>query len=386
MNLKRVLISGASIAGPTLAYWLAKRGFDVTVVERAATVRAGGYPIDIRGTAMEVVRRMGLEELLRSESVDVDRLTFFDEDGARLAAVRPLGYVDGVKRDLELPRGALTAALFSLTRRLDYRFSESISALEDDGEGVNVTFASGVKERFALVIGADGIHSSTRRLAFGDEAQFSRSLGYCFAGFELPNEFGMAHEGRVWATVGRSAMLYAPGDSATVHGMLVVAAPEVPPALHDDDASVRAFMVSQFPDDVWLIPKMRACIQTSRELFYDEVAQIRMVGWSRGRVALVGDAAHAPSFLTGQGTSLALVGAYVLADALSTHADHRQAFTAYEARCRPYVDANLALASASSLMVKTREALEARKQRLRALDGSSMDGGAPREAYSLLAL
>ena len=381
MNPKRVLICGASIAGPALGYWLAKHGFEVTLVERSPGVRLSGYPIDLRGTAMEVVRRMGLEQQLARASVHLRQISFLAEDGAPLVSL-PQGFSEGAEEDLELPRGVLTAALIASTGQLRYRFSESISALEDVGDGVEVSFTGGARERFELVVGADGIHSSTRRLVFGDEAQFKHALGFCFAGFTLPNDFGLADEGVIWAAAGRSAMLYAVGAGPRLFGMFEVAARALP----EGDDAVRAFLLEHYANDGWEVQKMLRGIQSAGDLFYDEVAQIRMPAWSKGRVALVGDAAHAPSFHTGQGTSLALVGAYVLAEALARHADHRDAFAEYEARCRPFVEANQALAVNNVLHAATAEELERRNVLLRSLSRRARQVDSRREAYSLLKL
>ena len=376
-----MLVSGASIAGPTLGYWLAKYGFDVTIIERAPGIRESGYPIDIRGTAVEVIRRMGLEERIKRDAVHVRQITFLDEDGKTLVSM-PQGLTSEANDDIELPRGALTAALVASTKQLEYRFADSISALKEDANGVDVTFASGATERFDLIIGADGIHSRTRKLAFGDEAQFTHSMGFSFAGFTLQNNFGLRDEAIVWATAGRSAMLYAIGPNPEMFGMFEVATPKLP----ETEEGVRAFMLEQYANDGWEIGKMREGIQKSKDLYFDEIAQIRMPSWSKGRVALVGDSAYAPSFYSGQGTSLALVGAYVLAEALSKHADHRDAFAEYEARCRPFVEANQALASGSVLHAATREDLTERNKLLSSMNGLAQQFDSRRDVYSLLKL
>ncbi|WP_244223901.1 FAD-dependent monooxygenase [Amycolatopsis circi] len=220
---RSVLISGASIAGPALAYWLNRYGFAVTVVEKASAVRGGGYPIDMRGPAVEVLRRMGLEETVRARHVATRRLTFLDGDGDVLNSVAPTVITgDEAGYDIELARGDLTSVLYDAVRDdVEFRFSESIAALEDRGDRVDVTFSSGRSQTFDLVIGADGLHSKTRSLALGPEEEFHRYLGYCFAGFTMPNYLGLSHEGMSWAVAGRSASLYAAGDGDRdqVHGV-----------------------------------------------------------------------------------------------------------------------------------------------------------------------
>ncbi|AEV84828.1 FAD-dependent oxidoreductase [Actinoplanes sp. SE50] len=327
----KALVSGAGIAGPTLAYWLRRHGWDVTVVEKAPAVRGGGYPIDVRGTALDVLDRMGVLPRARAAHIDTRQLTFLSPDGRVAGRLRPRNLSgDG----LELPRGVLTTILCDLVRHdARFRFGDSMAAID----GRRVTFASGAQEEFDVILGADGLHSATRRLVFGPEESFSRHLGYVFAGFTLPNDLGLRHEGQVWSAPGRMATLYAPGCSDTVHGLLMTRSPEPP-------RDGLRLLESAFAGDGWLVPRLLDGLRTAGDVFLDVVSQIHMPTWSHGRVALVGDAAHAPSFFSGQGTSIALVGAYVLAEELATHADPTAAFAAYEQKTRDFVRRNQALA------------------------------------------
>jgi 2-polyprenyl-6-methoxyphenol hydroxylase-like FAD-dependent oxidoreductase len=384
----QVLVSGASIAGPALAYWLHRFGFEVTVVERAAALRGGGYPIDIRGTAIEVVDRMGLLPQIRAAHVDVRRITYLDADGSPLGSLRPEAITGGTEgRDVEVPRGDLAAALYGAVRDdIRFRFDDSIIALHDDGAGVDVTFRNGDRCRFDLVVGADGLHSNTRSLVFGPEEQFHHYLGRCFAGFTMPNDLGLTHEGVTWNTPGRGAVLYAPREDGVLHAFLNFARPEPPfDAFRTPDAQ-RDLVASVFDGAGWEVPRMVAAMRTADDLFFDVVSQIRMSAWSRGRVALVGDAAYAPSFLSGQGSSVALVGAYVLAGELASTADHVAAFAAYERRMREFVRMNQGLAAAGGTFVapRTAEELALRNQALR--DPAGLPGDDGRTANSALAL
>ncbi|WP_436533492.1 FAD-dependent monooxygenase [Actinoplanes sp. HUAS TT8] len=346
----KALISGASIAGPALAYWLHRYGWDVTVVEKAAAVRAGGYPIDVRGTALDVLDRMGVLPQVRAAHIDTRRLTFMTPDGrtaGRISAEQLTGGVEG--RDLELPRGRLTTILFDAIRDdVNWIFNNSIAAIDDHGDGVTVTFTNRTGEgdttEFDLVIGADGLHSNTRRLVFGPEEQFNRYLGYCFAGFTIPNDLGLAHEGLTWSAPGRMAAIYAPGCTDTLHGFLMTSRPQPPLAELGDVEAQRALMAGVFGGDGWLIPKLLDGMRAADDVFFDVTSQIHMPVWSRGRVVLAGDAAHAPSFFSGQGTSIALVGAYMLATELATATDPTAAFAAYEQKTRDFVRMNQALA------------------------------------------
>ncbi|GGL58835.1 FAD-dependent oxidoreductase [Microlunatus endophyticus] len=366
----KILISGASIAGPAVAYWLEQYGFDVTVVERAGQLRGGGYPIDIRATALEVVKRMGIHSQLRRAHIDTRALSFLAPDGGLVALLRPHAVAGGDEaEDLEVPRGDLARVLYDVTKDgVEYRFNDSIAALDEDADGIDVRFASGRVERFALVVAADGVHSSTRALKFGSEEPFHRYLGYCFAGFTMPNDFGLSHEGVVWNEPGRGVALYAVQDRPELFGFLCVTRDEPPFEAFRHPQAQRDLVAERFDGDGWKVPQVVEAMRTADDLFFDMVTQIRMPGWSSGRLALAGDAAHAPSFLTGQGSSLALVGAYVLAGELAAEfgagggGDHRAAFERYEALARPFAEANQNLVSPgmANLVPSTAEALAAR--------------------------
>ncbi|MFI6209057.1 FAD-dependent monooxygenase [Streptomyces sp. NPDC051041] len=383
-----VLICGAGISGPALAYWLHRAGCAVTVVEKAGSARDGGYPIDVRGTATEVARRMGILPQLREAHIDSRRCTFLDADGGTVASVAPrvvAGAVEG--RDLEVRRGDLAAILRAVVRDdVEFLFGDSIDTLDQSERGVDVAFRSGRRRTFDLVVGADGMHSATRKSLFGPEEQFHRPLGHCFAVFTMPNTFGLSHELVLWNTPGRAAALYAVGDDAELHALLAFHRPHPPvDALRDPDAQ-RDLVARVFAGAGWEVPGMVDALRDADDLFFDTAGQIRMPHWSSGRVALVGDAAYAPSFLTGQGSSLALVGAYMLAHALATNRDHTAAFAAYERGLRPFVAVNQALVDngTTTLLPTTARALEQRNTLLRAL--GTMPAAPARPAYSALAL
>lgn len=382
-----VLISGASIAGPALAFWLTRHGYAVTVVEKAGTVRSGGYPIDVRGTALEVVRRMGILPRLRDAHIDLRRLTFLDGDGDTVASVHPHAVTGGVEgRDLEVRRGDLTDALHAAVRDdVEFLFNDSIDTLDQSGDGVDVTFRRGGQRTFDLVFGADGMHSRTREMVFGPEEQFHRYLGYCFAVFTMRNTFGLSHETVMWNNPGKAAALYAVEDDDEVHAFLNFAQPEPPFDVFADPQAQRDLVAAVFADAGWEVPGMLAAMCEADDVFFDGVSQIRMPRWSSGRVALVGDAAYAPSFLTGQGSSLALVGAYMLAGSLADQ-DHLPGFAAYEHDTREFVALNQGLVGegGATLFPATAQALEQRNDRLRKL--SAVPAAAARPAHSALAL
>ncbi|MFF0526822.1 FAD-dependent monooxygenase [Nocardia amikacinitolerans] len=382
---RTVLISGASVAGPALAFWLNRYGFTVTVVEQAGAPRSGGYPVDVRGTALEVVRRMGVLPRLQDARIDLRRLAFVDADGSEVASVDPHAVTGGVGSDLEVRRGDLTAALYAaVSDDVEFLFADSIATLDQIGNGVDVTFRGGTTRTFDIVVGADGLHSRTRELVFGPEQQFHRYLGYCFAGFTMRNTLGLSHETVLWNTPGRAAALYAAGDDE-VHALLTFAQTEPPLNALRDPRARHELVTAVFGDAGWQVPGILAALNDADDTFFDTVGQIRMPRWSSGRVALVGDAAYAPSFLTGQGTSLALVGAYMLAGSLVDR-DHTAGFAAYESDSREFVSVNQDQVGTgdAALFPTTARALEQRNARLRTLSAQPSTAGRP--AHSALIL
>jgi 2-polyprenyl-6-methoxyphenol hydroxylase-like FAD-dependent oxidoreductase len=385
---RRILVSGASIAGSAVAYWLHRSGYAVTVVEKSGTLRDGGYPIDIRGTAVEVVRRMGILPRLREAHIDARRYTFLDAGGGEVASLTPRALTGDIGgQDLEVRRGDLVAALHALVRDdVEFLFDDSVKTLDRSGRELDVTFHSGFRRTFDLVVGADGMHSATRESLFGPEEQFHRYLGHCFALFTMPNTFGLSREVVLWNAPGRAAALYAVGDGEELHAFLDFHRPEPPSDVLRDPDAQRELVAGAFAGAGWEVPGMVDALRTADDLFFDTVGQIRMPHWSSGRVALVGDAAYAPSFLTGQGSSLALTGAYMLARALATHRDHTAAFAAYERGTRAFVAMNQALVDngAATLFPVTAQALERRDSMLRGL--VTMPSATARPAHSALVL
>ncbi len=289
-----VLISGASVAGPVLAFWLRRTGVDVTVVEKAPTVRGGGYPIDLRGVAVDVVERMGLLEQIEAARTGTRALTFVTERGATIARLTTETLLGEQSiRAVELPRGDLTRVLWAATRDdVEYVFDDRVTALDDRADGVHVTFRRGGPRVFDLVIGADGLHSGVRALAFGPEAPLRRDLDACYAAFSVPNTYGLDREAVMMNVPGRSATLYAVRDQP-VTALLSFSGP-TPTLDHRDTAGQRRLVEHVFGGLGWWVPELLVRMRETEDFYFDTVSQVRMASWTRGRVGLVGDAAFAP--------------------------------------------------------------------------------------------
>ncbi|WP_329391432.1 FAD-dependent monooxygenase [Streptomyces sp. NBC_01716] len=391
---RTALISGASIAGPALAFWLHRYGFDVTVVERSAAVRGGGYNIDIRGAAVDVVKRMGIYDELKAVRTPPQTITFVDKDGREIASINTVDYVSQVNpEDLEIARGEVTTVLYAHTRDdVEYVFNDSIATLDTHDSGVDVTFTRGAPRTFDIVVGADGIHSNTRRLVFGEESRFSRYLGYTVAIFTVD---GFRAEPQ------RSTMYNVPGLTAAF-GRTTPGGPgqaflafrqDDPDALRETDFDGQCDLVARaYRNEGWRIPEIVTAMRSTDDLYFDSVGQIRMDEWSKDRVALVGDSCFAPAFLSGQGTSMALIGSYCLATALANNADHTAAFAEYDRACRAFMvkSQDLALSGSLTVLPATEEALLRRNEVLRGLSSRRPGGGdlgaATREASNAITL
>ncbi|MEV5594953.1 FAD-dependent monooxygenase [Streptomyces sp. NPDC052496] len=343
------LISGAGIGGPALAYWLHRYGYDVTVVERAPALRTGGYKVDLRGVAIDVADRMGVLPEIRRASTDMRTGAYVNGDGRRVATLPADIFGARVDGDDEIMRGDLTRILYDRTRDdVQYVFGDSISSLADDGAGVDVTFERGAPRRFDLVVGADGLHSTVRRLAFGAESRYLRHIGAYISSFSVPGELAPPREELYHLTPGRLVCAYSAAGDSGAKAWLSFRSPRLDYDHRDADAQ-RRLLADAYEGVGWQVPRLLEASRTAADFYFDGLHLIEMDRWSRGRVVLLGDAAHCASPASGQGTGMALVGAYVLAGELAAEgaprtADPRTAFAAYEAEMRPYVTANQRMA------------------------------------------
>ncbi len=341
MQNRSVLISGASIAGPALAYWLRAGGFEPTVVERAPAPRPGGQTVDLRGAGRTVVERMGLMDRVRAVSLDQRGIAYVDSAGrirGRLPADAFGG--EGIVSEIEVLRGDLAQVLVDATTpATEYLFDDTVTGLDQDDDGVTVTFEKAPPRRFGLVIGADGLHSPVRALAFGPEAGLVRPIGCYTAWFTAPTGVDLDGWYLMHNAPGGLVASLRPGrlPTETKAGLSFRSGP----LTYDrrDAAQQQDVLAARFAGVGWEVPRLLEAMREAPDFFFDAMAQVHLDRWSSGRVALVGDAGYCATPLTGLGTSLALVGAYVLAGELAAaEGDHRAAFARYEDVMRPYVE------------------------------------------------
>jgi 2-polyprenyl-6-methoxyphenol hydroxylase-like FAD-dependent oxidoreductase len=364
----KILVSGAGVAGLASALDLGARGHDVTVVEYGPHLRTTGTPIDIRGDAIDVVDRMGLLPRIREHRIRMSELLqFVDSDGEPVARI-PMAQVSDSDDDIEIVREDLVRILAdAVPAATTIRFGDSVDSLTDDGDGVEVTFRSGSAGRYDLVIGADGQHSAVRRLVFGPERDYLRHLGVYIALADLPGEARTDRTSSLYNVPGAMAGIARYKDKAVA--TFTFRSQPLDYDHHDLDAQKKILGDVYSGHTSWKIPQLLEAALADPEFYLDSASQIHMPSWHRGRVALVGDAGYCAAFLSGRGTSLALTGAWFLAEELDRPgADHTAAFERYEARQRPYVTfAQERVGQGRDRLVPaTQEAIDARNELLRA--------------------
>lgn len=367
---REVLIVGAGIAGPTLAHWLLRYGPVPTLVERAPRLRTGGYVIDFWGAGYDIAERMGLMPEIQRAGYRLRELRIVDGRGRRVAGFdADLFRRATYGRYVSLPRSSLSAILNrSIAGGVETRFGESVTALEPDGCGVQVRFQHASPRRFDLVIGADGLHSIVRATTFGPESSFEVFMGYTVVAFEVAGYRPRDEEVYVaYSLPGRQVARFSMREDRTMFLFVVVdAAPVVDP--HDREAQ-RSYLRRQFAGSKWETDAILAAMDQAEDLYFDRVSQIRLDRWTRGAIALVGDAAFAPSLLAGQGSALAMIGAYVLAGELARAPRLEEGLARYEALLREFMleKQRAAAGSAKAFAPRTRFGIWVRDQVTRAL-------------------
>ncbi|TRX43063.1 FAD-dependent monooxygenase [Flavobacterium restrictum] len=345
-----ILISGASVAGLTTAYWLVKYGFKVTIVERASHIRAGGQALDVRGPALEVAKRMGILDTIRNNSTKLKGMSVVDALSAKETFSSTEGTITAGRfdsPDVEILRDDLCRVLFeTVGNQVTYIFNDSILSIDQDQTGVDVTFTNAAPQRFDLVIGADGLRSNVRKMVFSPDEQFIRYLGYYVAIFTIPNFLNLDYWEVFFENEGIPLATYIVKEKNSEARTYLGFGSEKPIDYDHRDIASQKQLINERVENIGLeIPKIKEYMQDSSNFYFDSINQIIMDSWSKGRVVLVGDAGYSASLSTGQGTTVAMVGAYVLAGELATHKyDLQKAFSNYESELREYVNNNQKLA------------------------------------------
>ena len=331
----KVLIVGAGIAGPALAYWLLRSGHEPTLVEQAPELRRGGYLIDFWGAAFDVAERMGIAEELRRRGYRFAEARAVGVDGRRIGSFETSAFLRSGDRYVSIARSDLAAVIFdALEGGAELVLDDTVHSLEEHGARVRVSFERGDERVFDLVVGADGLHSQVRRLAFGPEEWFEKYLGIVVAVFDVegyrPRDELVAV---MHAELGFQVVRVALRDDVTMFALTVRHEGNMP---LEGVAEQQQLLRRRLAGVRWETPAILEAMHRARTFYFDRVSQIQMPSWQRGRVALVGDAAACPSLLAGQGSALAMVEAYVLAAELArANGDYAAAFARYERRLAP---------------------------------------------------
>lgn len=339
MENKNILISGAGIAGTALAFWLKKFGFNPTIVEVAPKLREGGYAIDFWGAGFDVAEKMEILPDLSKVDLKLLELSFVDKNNRRRGGMnyrKVVKWMNG--RAFTLLRSDLAKTIYNnLDKDIEIIFGDKISKIEQSENEVSVTFQSGKTRSFDLVVGADGLHSNVRNMIFGNEAQFEKYYGYYTASYTIPNPKG-DKEFSMYNVPSKQVALY-PTNENTSAVLYVFASPEKLSYNHHDIEAQKQILRNQFENIGWRCADLIAKIDTAPDFYFDVVSQIQMKNWSKNRVVLVGDACDCPSLLSGQGSTLAMVGAYILAGELkNANGNFKMAFEQYQNIFKEFID------------------------------------------------
>jgi len=323
----RVLISGASVAGPVLAYWLQRFGFVPTVIERTPELRlgGGGHAVDLFGPVVELMDWMGVLGDVERARTHTDVIALVLPNGRSYEVPAEMASQGVSRRHIEIMRGDLARILYHAARdQVEYIFNDSIAAVQDDETRIEVSFEQGAPRTFDLVVGADGLHSITRRLVFGPEEPFMRFLGGYLAVFTVPNYLHLENRMMGFSVPGRVAAIYPVGDLSQARVVLLWRTPQQHDYDRHDRYAQQRLIHNLYGDLGWEVTRFLAELDRADDLYMDAISQVVMDSWTLGRVALVGDAGYSPGAAVGGGTSLAIIGAYVLASELTkAGGDHR---------------------------------------------------------------
>lgn len=365
MRGKKVLISGASFAGLSTAYWMNKMGYTVTVVEVGNHLKMGGTPVDIKESTVDIVKRMGLFEQIKANRLSLESTEFKNADDVT-ESIRTLKQPGDELPDdeFEIERDTLLNMLFDKVKNdVEFIFNNSVTGLSETKEQMEVTFRDGSQGAYDLVFGCDGVHSAIRNIWFGEEAAYSRFLGQYFSITIVKKLLIKQNTLQLYGEPNKGIMLNAYNNKTDI--VLTFRPEKEIPYNYRDEAQQREIIISQFEGVGWRAGELLKEVMAAETFYFDKFCQVKMPSWTKGRVALVGDAGYCASPAAGMGGSLAIIGATALADAFAKHAgDHASAFNDYNKELRPFIEKVQAEAEATLeyLLPRTAEAIRERNK------------------------
>jgi 2-polyprenyl-6-methoxyphenol hydroxylase-like FAD-dependent oxidoreductase len=345
MDNRNILISGAGIAGTALAYWLERFGFTPTIVETSLKLREGGYGIDFWGAGFEVAEKMNIVPDLKQADMGISELLFVDENNVRKGTLNYRRIKKLMKgRAITLLRSDLAKIIYQhLDKNIEIIFGDTIAQIEQYDHEVSVTFKSGKVRHFDLVVGADGLHSNVRNLVFGDEAKFEKYYGYYTASFTFENTEDTGKAFLTYNVPNKQAAIYSSNKSKSA--FFIFTSPKKLLYNHHDIEAQKQILRNEFENAGWECADLISKMDTAPDFYFDTVSQIQMNNWSKDRVTLVGDACDCPSLLSGQGSTLAMVGAYILAGELKeADGNYKTAYAQYQSIFKPFIDSKQKIA------------------------------------------
>jgi 2-polyprenyl-6-methoxyphenol hydroxylase-like FAD-dependent oxidoreductase len=340
MGSQNILISGAGIAGTTLAYWLKRFGFNPTIVESSPVLREGGHAIDFMGAGFDVAEKMGIISALKSFDINFSKLVFVDSNNKERGSMNYQKIKDFLNgRAFTLFRSDLAKVIYqSIGEDVEIIFGDTIAKIDQNEKGVTVTLSSGKTRNCDLLVGADGLHSNVRNLVFGNESQFEKYYGYYTSSFTIDN-FSLGNNAfSMYNVPYKQIAVFSKGENKTTAFFIFASAGKIS-YQHHDISKQKEILKSEFKNTGWKCRELLYQIDSTKDFYFDTVSQIKMDNWHKGRIALVGDAGYCPSLLSGKGSTLAMVGAYMLAGELKeANGDYKTAFEQYENLFKPFMD------------------------------------------------